>query len=166
MLGLRSLNLLLKDLEDYNEILYSKLKKTIEKKKIIAKDEIDSLTKRVIYEFATLISFVFINKISKSIASTNLAKLISKINAEHSTYATKLISIVTKLEFKNGLDADELIAFNDDIKDNHFLKSILKIFVINHLYIFDVGYQKKQRIYDKLNIDIKRQKEIAFGKNK
>lgn len=162
LLGLRSLKILLKDMEDYSEILFLQIKERIEEKKLVGREHIDSITKKIIFDFATLLSFSFVTKISKGIASKDLNISITKIYEQNKTEATKLIKIASQLQFKDGLDSNELIKFNDSLHDNLLLRSILRMLVIKHLYIFDVGFKLKQRICEKLNIGVKKQKEISI----
>ncbi len=163
-LGLRNLNLLLKQFDEYSELLEKDIREIIEKKEISSPSEIETITKRIIFNFAEAISMNFIKKISNSMASKNLFDSIDKLSKD--TEAMKLISIATKLDFPGGLNKDKIIALDKDFTQNLIVKDLLKRLVIEHLYKFNVTYMKKQEICDKLNIGIQTQKNILVHKSK
>ncbi len=138
-LGLRNLNLFLKQFSEYRELLEKDIREKIEKKNIISKTEIEKVTKRIIFNFAELISINFIKKVSNSIASKNLFDIID--NLSNDTEATKLIGIATKLDFSGGLNKDKIIELDNSFSQNLIAKELLKFFVIDHLYKFDVNYK-------------------------
>ena len=78
--------------------------------------------------------------------------------------AMKLIEVAIKLEFSNGLNPDNIIKLNKEFEDNFIVKDLLKFFVINHLYKFDVSYKKKQRICKMLDISMSNQKDILVNR--
>jgi len=161
-LGLRNLNWLLKQFEEFQELLEHEIKKKIEKKNIEKQEDIERLSKKIIFDFADIMSIHFIKKISTSMASKNLFITIETLVGKNNNEAMKLIEIATKLEFSNGLNPDNIIKLNKDFEDNFIAKDLLKFFVINHLYKFDISYKKKQSVCKMLDIGIDNQKKILI----
>jgi len=161
-LGLRNLNWLLKQFEEFQELLEHEIRKKIEKKNIENKEDIKRLSKKIIFDFADIMSIHFIKKISTSMASKNLFITIETLVGKNNNEAMKLIEIATKLEFSNGLNPDNIIKLNKDFEDNFIAKDLLKFFVINHLYKFDISYKKKQSVCKMLDISIDNQKKILI----
>lgn len=159
-LGLRNLSWFLEQFQEFQELLEHEIKKKIKNKKITTNEEIERITKRIIFDFAEMISIAFIKKISTSIASKNLFLTINTLVENDNNEATKLIEIATKLEFSSELNTDIIFKLNQEFKNNFIAQNILKYLVINHLYKFDVKYSKKQKICKKLNIGVNNQKNI------
>lgn len=162
-LGLRNLNWLLKQFEEFQELLEHEIKKKIAKKNIEKKEDIEKISKRIIFDFADIMSIHFIKKMSTSMASKNLFITIETLVKNNNNEAMKLIEVATKLEFSNGLNPDNIIKLNKDFEDNFIAKDLLKFFVINHLYKFDVSYKKKQSVCKILDIGISNQKNILVN---
>lgn len=162
-LGLRNLNWLLKQFEEFQELLEHEIKKKIAKKNIEKKEEIEKISKRIIFDFADIMSIHFIKKMSISMASKNLFITIETLVKKNNNEAMKLIEVATKLEFSNGLNPDNIIKLNQDFEDNFIAKDLLKFFVINHLYKFDVSYKKKQSVCKMLDISMSNQKNILVN---
>jgi len=162
-LGLRNLNWLLKQFEEFQDLLEHEIRKKIEKKNIEKKEDIERISKKIIFDFADIMSIHFIKKMSTSMASKNLFITIETLVGKNNNEAMKLIEIATKLEFSNGLNPDHIIKLNKDFEDNFIARDLLKFFVINHLYKFDISYKKKQSVCKMLDIGINNQKNILIN---
>jgi len=163
-LGLRNLNLLLKQFNKYSDLLEKDIREKIEKDDVRSSSEIKTISKRIVFNFAELISMNFIKKISSSMASKNLFATIDGLPKD--TEAMKLIAIATKMDFSGGLNKDNIIALDREFSQNIIAKELLKHLVIEHLYKFNVPYKKKQEVCDKLNIGIQMQKNILVHKSR
>jgi hypothetical protein len=163
-LGLRNLNWFLMQFGEYRELLEHSIKDVIEKKNINSDIEVERITKRIIFNFAGLISINFIKRISNSIASKHLFDAVDKLSDK--SEAMKLVAVATRLDFSGGLNKDKIIKLDKDFSDNIIVKEFLKHFVIEHLYKFHVPYKKKQEICKKLNISIETQQNMLVHKSK
>lgn len=165
-LGLRNLNLFIKQFSEYRDLLEKEIQEKIEKKNTTSRDEIEKISRKIIFNFTELICIHFIKKISSNIASKNLFEDIENLALDNE--AMKLIHIATKLDFSSGLNKEKITLLNQDfLKFNNFIpKEILRFFVVEHFYKFDVEFKKKQEICDKLKIGISAQKNILINKLK
>jgi hypothetical protein len=50
----------------------------------------------------------------------------------------------------------------EELEPNIMANSLLPAFVVNNLYMFELGFREKQRIYDLLGISIKDQRTIEM----
>ncbi|WP_334096710.1 hypothetical protein, partial [Helicobacter typhlonius] len=68
----------------------------------------------------------------------------------------------------NGLHKDKLIKKYEEFdKDNNSVaKELLRIFVLEHLYKFDVKYNLKQSVCQNLKISLSKQNQILIAKSK
>lgn len=165
-LGLRNLSLFIQQFSEYKELLEKEIFEIIEKKNLTSTHDVEKTSKKIIFDFIELICIHFIRKTSSSIVSKNLFDDIEKLPAD--SEAMKLINIAAKLDFPSGLNKDKITSLNEEFtKSNNFIsKELLRFFVIDHLYKFDVAYKKRQEVCDKLNIGIATQKNILIKKSK
>ena len=165
-LGLRNLNLFIKQFSEYRDLLEKEIQEKIEKKNITSKNEIEKISRKIIFDFTELICIHFIKKISSNIASKNLFEDIENLALDNE--AMKLIHIATKLDFSGGLNKEKITLLNQEFtnSNNSIAKELLRFLVIEHLYKFDIEFKKKQEICDKLKIGISTQKNILINKAK
>jgi len=165
-LGLRNLNLFIKQFSEYRDLLEKEIQDKIDKKKVTSKYEIEKISRKIIFDFTELICIHFIKKISSNIASKNLFEDIEKLTLDNE--GMKLVHVATKLDFSGGLNKEKIISLNQDFlnSNNSIAKELLRFLVIEHLYKFDVEFKKKQEICDKLKIGIAAQKNILVNKSK
>lgn len=163
-LGLRNLNIFIQKFSEYRDMLKKDIKEHISKKNISSSHDIEKISRKIIFDFTELICIHFIKKTSSCISSKNLFEDIHSLSSE--SIAMKLIQTVTKLDFSGGLNKDMIEKLNIQFtKDRNFIpKELLRYFVVDHLYKFDVEIKKKQEICSKLNIGIETQKNIIYNK--
>jgi len=163
-LGLRNLNLFIKQFSEYRDLLEQDIQEKIKKKGLTSQADIEKASKKIIFNFTELITIHFIKRISTNISSKNLFDDIESLSLN--TEALKLIDMATRLEFTGGLNRDRIFSLSEEFSKNNnsIPKELLRYFVIEHLHKFDVEYKKKQEICDKLNISIAIQKNILAKK--
>ncbi len=165
-LGLRNLNLFIKQFSEYRDLLEKEIQDKIEKKNITSRQEIEKISRKIIFDFTELICIHFVKKISSNIASKNLFEDIESLSLDNE--AMKLIHIAIKLDFSNGLNKEKITLLNQEFtnSNNSIAKELLRFLVVEHLYKFDIEFKKKQEICDKLKIGISTQKNILINKTK
>ncbi|MDA8136165.1 MAG: hypothetical protein M0T82_16220 [Desulfobacteraceae bacterium] len=82
----------------------------------------------------------------------NLTPIFDSIYADNSFISTKLINIASQLNFSDGLNVDDISNFYKELKGNRMAESLLRLLVMNHLYMFDIVFSKRQSICSKLGI--------------
>lgn len=152
-LGFRSLNMLLKDFENFQDALLKEISEKISEKKIYSEGDIIKVINKILFTFNGGLVMTFIKKISDSIASKDLFISITKIDKKYDTPASQLIEIAVKLNFPDGLDKKVILDLDKLYNANYLAKTVLKILVIEHLYKFNVKYSDKQSLCSNLGID-------------
>lgn len=163
-LGLRSLNRLMTAFDEYTGILQKEICKVIAVKKLVSETEVEAFGKRLIFEFATMISFAFIAKVANSVASKELSAIYEAVYLKDEQISKRLINVAVELDFYNGLDAQKLAKLNGDIRNNNIATMMLRLLVTRHLYKFNIPYDKKQKVCEKLNIGIESQVKMLATK--
>ncbi|WP_066350452.1 metallophosphoesterase [Aliarcobacter skirrowii] len=168
-LGLRSLRSLMDLFNKEHHNLMDFLKDMVAKKKHVTEDKITEDVARIVYGIATNISSNIIKKIAKATASKDLKTLIHEIlERDKNNNAKLLLAQAIELDFENGLNIKNIEALNKHFKDekNSVCSTILKKLVLDHLYMYDVTYDKKQSICKKLDININEAKSKMISLNK
>lgn len=153
-LGLRSLKVFFNNFEKYTDSIREDIKKILEEKKKDLKGDKELITNNLIFNFFELISYVFIKKISNSVASKNLFPTIEKIKNINNTQAVDLINMAVYLNFQGKFDTSKIIKLNSEFDNNYLTKGLLKVLVAEHLYKFEVSSNIRQSICAKLDINI------------
>ncbi len=156
-IGLRSLKTFISIFEEHHEQLVSDIKNIIIKRNRVTQDKINEAVYGTIFGLASSISTDIVKKISKSIAVKDLKhiyKRISDENEENLSY--KIIKIASNLDFAGGMEKNEILKLHDQIKQdkNMLPNSALKNLVLEHLYMFEISYDKRTSICTKLEIDV------------
>ncbi len=159
-LGLRSLNKLMSEFDEYTGLLEEEISRIIIKKDLATESEVASLSKKLIFEFASMISFAFIAKIANSVASKDLRSIYRAVYDKDTQLSKKLINTAIDLDFYNGLDTNEILNTNNQIKGNNLAAMLLRLIVTRHMYKFNIPFDKRQKICQKLNIGVDNQKKM------
>ena len=166
-LGFRGHRALFENIEKYLEVIQKEIEDIIEKTGASTKIDKEKITDKLIFAFVELIAYVFVKKISDSVASRNLFPTTNKLIERNQTSAAKLVNMAVRLNFPNELNANKnkIAELDKEFTKNYFAKKLLRFLVIEHLYKFDVKYSDKQSICAKLDINIVRNKQIYHQKN-
>jgi hypothetical protein len=66
----------------------------------------------------------------------------------------RVFDLAVDLDHADVVPLNKAKALYDDSKDNRFVEVLVRALVVEYLYLYDVRYDVKQKIADKLNIDI------------
>lgn len=163
-LGLGSLKKLMTAFNEYTGILEKGICKVIKERKLVSDAEVEALGKKLIFEFATMISFAFVAKVANSVSSKELVHIYNAVYVKDKQISKKLINIAIELDFYNGLDTAEIIKFNSDIRNNHIAAMLLKLLVTRHMYKFSIPFNKKQKVCENLNIGTEKQVKMLAAR--
>jgi hypothetical protein len=155
-IGLRSLKSLIEFFEVNHELLTKEIKKMILKKHYVTEDKISKTVANMIFSMASSISTGIVKKIAKAIASRELQEIYQSIlNERKDNNAIKLINSAISLDFKGGLDVSKLEEIHKDLthNNNRLADSVLKRIILEHIYMFEIEFNKKQSICSKFDID-------------
>jgi len=161
-LGFRALHALFEDIEEYLEAIRRIIDDLIEKKGAATKIDREKIANKIISEFIEIIALVFVKKIGDSVTSRNLFPTTTKLVERTKTPAAELVNMAVRLNFPNELTANKnkIAELDKKFTKNYLTKKLLRFLVIDHLYNFEVKYSDKQSICAKLDISVKRNKQI------
>ncbi|QHT59353.1 metallophosphoesterase [Paenibacillus lycopersici] len=161
MVGLRTLNSFLSVISDNVNNIANKIQKFIEQQEgDHNKAEIQKKAGKLLFNLCCAISYHTIIKVSESIGSKDLYSTYQKITEQHNSVAVRLIEISIKLDQSRSLPYNDIKALKEYTSDNVLATSLLKVLVINHLYMFDTDRIEKQKICSLLDIPMSKQLAI------
>jgi hypothetical protein len=159
-LGLRSLNSLMQDFDKYTDVLEEEIYSMIEKKNLNTNSDMTTLKKKIVFDFASMLSFTFVAKTANSVASRNLQGVFEIIYNRDKQIGKRLINTAIELDFPLGLNINAILEFNRELQGNNLATMLLKLLVTRHLYKFNVKYNSKQKICKRLNIGLEKQRKM------
>ena len=154
-IGLRSLKSLIEFFEENHELLIVEIKKLILKKQYVTDDKINEAVASMIFSMASSVSTGIVKKISKAIASKELKEIYQEILDERiDNNAIKIINCAIDLDFKEGLNISKIEKIHKILvnNNNRLADSVLKRIILEHIYMFEVEFNKKQSVCSKLDI--------------
>ncbi len=95
-----------------------------------------------------------IRKIASSVGSKEAAEIYTALEDSEKTPAYTLINLAIELQFTRVLNISTLEQTLEKLKNNAVCSRILKEIVIQHIYMFPVEYQIKQKLSELLDITV------------
>lgn len=99
-----------------------------------------------------------VRKIASSIGSRDAREIFVELEAQKDTPAYTLINQAIELQHERSLNMDSISHTLDKIHDNPVCLRILKEMVVQHVYMFPVGYKEKQQLSEKLGFSMNQQR--------
>ncbi|MBE1301618.1 MAG: hypothetical protein GJ680_17155 [Alteromonadaceae bacterium] len=101
-------------------------------------------------------------KVGNAIGSKEASVIYEMIEREdkHESAAISLIRLNIELQYKRSLNIDEINKIVKKYRDNIFVVRLIKELVVQHIYMFPVKYQDKQKLSEILNLSVKGQRRL------
>lgn len=126
------------------------------------RERIIGFTKSFIFQVSGAVTFGFVKKISRFVGSRTLSPSIREYLDRSGTVAAQLIDKAIKLDYFGEFPFSELATLAHQIEHNTLAYAVLRSLVINHLYMFEVGYRDRQRICQAFAITMADTRKIDF----
>lgn len=99
-----------------------------------------------------------VRKIASSIGSKDAREIFVELEAKKDTPAYTLVNQAIELQHKRSLNMDSIAHTLEKVHDNPVCLRILKEMVVQHVYMFPVGYKEKQQLSANLGFSINQQR--------
>jgi hypothetical protein len=155
LLGLRTMRMLLKILEDNSEAMIEDLVERVFKKGSASHEANVRRAKRFISLVIEALTFAVIKRVSASIGAEALKRTYVALRQKHNTLPMALIDLSVKLDhFRRfpELEFDELIK---STKSNVFPTLVMRHLAFDHFYRYPVKRELKQKYCEKLGIELR-----------
>lgn len=101
-----------------------------------------------------------VRKIATSVGSKEAIEIYSSIEQKNKTPALLLLKQSIELHFLKRIDIKSITDSLDSLKGNFVCTRILKELIIQHIYMFPVGFREKQQLSKLLGLSVKGQQLI------
>ncbi|MFA6180235.1 MAG: metallophosphoesterase [Candidatus Methylopumilus sp.] len=132
------------------------------KGKIDSEEERKAIARKVAASFIQLISFSFMLRASQSVNSENLLEDVHTIVKKNSTPAFRLIEAGILLDSPKAIPRSTLKKLVKDVEKDLVASCVIRIMVLNRLYMFKTTEKDMQWLSDELNIDLGIQHAITY----
>lgn len=126
--------------------------------------KIGNYAKNIFLHMTYGVIYALIRKIASSIGSKEAAEIYQQLEESDPTPAIILLNQAIKLQFNKVLNTNEVDKTHEKLKSNPVCVRILKEMVIQHTYMFPVGYKEKQKLGQILSISIEGQNLMDLKK--
>ncbi len=109
-----------------------------------------------VYALMNAISYATIRRIAGAVGSARLSKVYDVIAKESESTAVDLIQASLNLDYVPSFPERSVIELYEELRDNIPAQNVLRTMVVGHLYMFDVRFEVKQRVCERLGISYKR----------
>lgn len=155
----------LKDFFDFmagdGDGLVSELERLIaEHNSNITSEKRNQLARDAMFWIVSIVSFGTIHKTASSVGSEYLRESISSVVDSNDTDAYRLIELAVKLEGQAIIPYPLIKQLAKRTENNVFSRHILKMLVLNYLYMFHTHIADKQKLCAELDIPLQRQQLI------
>ena len=132
-------------------------------------EEVDkqrTLARKVVAGIIQVVTFGFVYRASQSASAESLLEDVQGIVRKNGTPAFKLIEMGILLDSQKPIPRQKLKQLNKDIGKDLVASRLLKIMVLNRLYMFRTTEQDMQWLKDELDIDLGIQHAITYQEGK
>jgi len=127
-------------------------------------EEIQAHAKNVFVHLTYGVINGVIRKIASAIGSQEAAEIYKQMEKDNPSPAIVLLNQAIELQFNKVLKVEEIEKTSTKLKSNPVCTRILKEIVIQHTYMFPVGYKEKQQLCEILSISIQGQRAMDLQK--
>lgn len=138
------------------EIISKALKEIIsEKRKILSKNELDKIARRIFWNLNFFFVYGVINKIAHSLGSDKLVEVIEKVHNKLNTPASFLVKEKILMWYLKNLKIDEILKRIDQEDFSEIAKKVLRFMVVEYNALHPINFKDKQKLENKLKIPAK-----------
>ncbi|KYP16166.1 MAG: hypothetical protein A1D16_13965 [Flavihumibacter sp. CACIAM 22H1] len=163
LLGFRTLKFHYTIIESCRDELIEHVANLIKKKSLresLTKEEVENISGDFVFTLSSSSAFGILKRLVNAVGTTKLSDTFEHLGNCYPTNAMKLALIGIKLDHYSELPSAEIGQLAKDNRSNPLGYSTLQSFVIDHLYMYPVPYDKKQQICSQLNIRLEDQRVI------
>lgn len=133
-------------------MIEAKIKEKIDNNETYSKLELNNISRKILFNLMSAITYSIIKKISASIGSYNLIPVIEKISKKGNTNALKLIELSTRLDIGSHGSISELKNLMKDLDGSGLSITILRSMIRNYVYMFELSDSEIKQLCSSVDI--------------
>lgn len=164
LLGLRTLSFHYSLLNDNMDGFIEHLKKVLTKRhnlNDLRSSDVEAVTGNFIFSLASTATFSVFKRIVNAIGSEKLVDTYNEIEKKYKLNSIQIINSGIKLDHFSAFPMSELEGLKDRNKGNVLALVVIRKFLIDHMYMYDLGVEKMQQLCDKFDITMEDQRYIT-----
>lgn len=160
--GLRALHFFMNLIISDSTAMIDRLVEILEQKNRLEEDprKMENRAKRLFGNLILVIFFVFLRRISTSVGSENLNMTFDQVRTSEGRTSVDLIDLSIKLDFNKQFPEHIVRDYAGVMKNNTVAYGLLRFFVLEHFYMYEVDYRIRQRTCEVLKISTESQRRI------
>lgn len=164
---LRAISDFYKFIEDNPDSLVAEIESALKRKESIKSDkERGRIAKSVVASLVQIVTFSFILKTAQAANSESLMEDIRTAVEKNNSLAYKLIEVCILLDSPKNLPRGKLKEVYKEAKDDFIAENLLKIMILNRLYMFKTSESDMQWLSNTLDLKIGVQHSISYHETK
>lgn len=140
----------------------TEIEAAIQQKKNIQKDESQAIARKIVASFIQLVTFAFVLKTAQGANNDSLSEDIQNVVTRNGTLAFKLIKLCICLDSPKPIPKTELTEIIKDVDKDLIASRLLRIMLLNRLYMFKTTEKDMQWLNSKFDFDINMQHNITY----
>ena len=154
-------------LEKNPDAIVAEIEAALQRKgKIEDEEDRKSIARKVVASLVQLISFSFVMRAVQSASSDSLAEDVREVVKRNGSFAFRLIELGIILDSPKAIPRPRLKQLYEDSSSDVIAARLLRLMVLNRLYMFKTTEQDMQWLSGELNIDLGAQHKISYQEKK
>ncbi len=163
---LRALGDFYRFLEKNPDALVAKIETEIERNGEVKNEKTrKNIARKIVSGIVQIMTFAFVMKAAQGANSDNLLEDVRDTITRNGTLAFKLIDLCINLDSPKALPRNKIYQLYKESQKDLIAERLIKIMILNRLYMFKTNEQDMQWLSAKLNFDIKKQHAITYKAN-
>jgi hypothetical protein len=118
----------------------------------ISEQDIENISENLVFNICTSMSFSVLKRVADAIGSEKLADTFSEIEKSHPYNSVHIAYTGIKLDHYSGFPMQELESLHKVNEKNPLAFAVIQNFLLSHMYMYDVGFEKRQYLCQKFKI--------------
>lgn len=164
LLGLRTLKQHFSLVDNVTEGLIKQVKTVLLKKyklEELTATQIEVSAGNYLFNLLTASTFGILKRISNAIGTENLSDIFIEIAEKHPINSVYLTNLGIKLEHFNSFPTTDLDRLKESNKNNILGLSVIRKYLIDYMYMYDLEFSRRQQICEKFGIKMQDQRFIS-----
>lgn len=123
----------------------------------MSEKELEARSKRLVFDFISMITYAFIQKAGAAVGSAYLKNNLKNVVERNGTLGYSLIEMCYQMDLPERIPFADLKELNKAVGNNIFSLALLRTMALKHLHLFPVSYKDKQRLCEVLDIGLRKQ---------
>lgn len=116
--------------------------------------EADDETRAFLWNTAIITTFLIVKHVSESVGLELLNTTFKRLLAEDSAIPNRIIDLAILFDHPRAIPKEKAIALDKEFRTRRFAQTLVRIIVVEHLYLYEVPMADKQAICAKLEIEL------------